>query len=238
MIHKLQHVFALSEKGARDFVKAVIWCFLCNVSLMLPVGAVMAVIRYMITTLEHGGSTSDKLWMYTGAAFLVLAVLFVLHYIQYAALYLSVYQESSTRRVSLAETLRKLPLSFFGNRDLSDLTATMIADCSSLDQMFSHCIPQLFASIFSTLFIGVWMFCIDWRMAASILWVLPVAVLLTAGSKKLQDMFGTKNILAKRAVTDNIQECQETIRDINACNRQEAYLKGLDERLRFAWTPG
>lgn len=234
MIAKLQHVFALSEKGARDFVKAVIWSFFCNVSLMLPIGVVMATIQYLLEILGNGGDSKERLPVYTGAAILVLAVLFILHYIQYAALYLATYQESASRRVSLAETLRKLPLSFFGNRDLSDLTATMISDCSSLDQMFSHYIPQLFASIFSTLFIGICMICIDWRMALAILWVLPVAVLLTAGSKKLQDIYGTKNILAKRAVTDNIQECLETIREIKACNRQEAYLHGLDERLQTA----
>ena len=158
----------------------------------------------------------------------------MLHYFQYAALYLATYKESAARRVSLAETLRRLPLSFFGNRDLSDLTATMIADCSSLDQMFSHYIPQLFASIFSTLVIGICMFAINWKMALSVLWVLPVAVLLTAGSKKLQDICGTRNILAKRAVADNIQECLETIRDIKACSRQEEYLKGVDERLEYA----
>lgn len=234
MIAKLQHVFALSEKGARDFVKAVIWSFFCNVSLMLPVGVVMATIQYLLEVLGNGGDPRERLPVYAGAAILVLAVLFILHYIQYAALYLATYQESASRRVSLAETLRKLPLSFFGNRDLSDLTATMISDCSSLDQMFSHYIPQLFASIFSTLFIGICMICIDWRMALAILWVLPVAVLLTAGSKKLQDIYGTKNILAKRAVTDNIQECLETIREIKACNRQEAYLRGLDEHLQTA----
>ena len=234
MIAKLQHVFALSEKGARDFVKAMIWSFFCNVSLMLPVGVVMATIQYLLETLGNGGDPKVRLSVYTGAAILVLAILFILHYIQYAALYLATYQESASRRVSLAETLRKLPLSFFGNRDLSDLTATMISDCSSLDQMFSHYIPQLFASIFSTLFIGICMLCIDWRMALAILWVLPVAVLFTAGSKKLQDLYGTKNILAKRAVTDNIQECLETIREIKACNRQEAYLRGLDERLQAA----
>ena len=102
--------------------------------------------------------------------------------------------------MSLAETLRRLPLSFFGNRDLSDLTSTLIADCSSLDQMFSHYVPQLFASIGSTLIIGVCMFLCDWRMALAVLWVVPVAVALTAGSKKIQDAFGTKNILNKRAV--------------------------------------
>lgn len=234
MIRKLQHLFALSEKGAKDFVKAVIWCFLCNISLMLPIGVVMATIRYLLDTLEKGGNAGEKLWIYTGGAILMLAVLFLLHYFQYAALYLSVYKESANRRISLAETLRKLPLSFFGNRDLSDLTSTMISDCSDLDQMFSHYVPQLFASVFSTLFIGICMVCIDWRMALAALWVLPVALLLTIGSKKLQDIYGTKSILARRAVTDNIQECLETIRDIKACNRQEVYLQGMDGRLEYA----
>ncbi len=234
MIRMLQHIFALSEKGAKDFVKAVIWCFFCNISLMLPIGVVMAVIQYLLNTLEEGGSPADGLLLYTGAAILVLAVLFVLHYFQYASLYLATYQESAARRISLAETLRRLPLSFFGNRDLSDLTATMIADCSSLDQMFSHYIPQLFASICSTLVIGIWMFAIHWRMALAVLWVFPLAVLLTAGSRKLQDICGTRNILAKRAVTDNIQECLETIRDIKACSRQKEYLNELDARLAHA----
>ena len=233
MIGRLQHVFALSEKGAKDFVKAVAWCFVCNVSLMFPVGAVMAVVQYLLNVLEYKDGMGN-LWTYTGTGLVVLAVLFVLHYFQYAALYLATYKESASRRISLAETLRRLPLSFFGNRDLSDLTATMISDCSSLDQMFSHYIPQLFASIGSTLFIGICMFCFDWRMALAALWVLPVAVILTAGSRKLQDTFGTKNILAKRAVTDGIQECLENIRDIKACSRQKVYLQELDGRLAEA----
>lgn len=231
MIERLQHVFALSEKGARDFVKAVIWSFVCNVSLMLPVGAVLGTVRHMISSIEDGTSPVQGMWPYIAGAVLVLAVLFVLHYFQYASLYLATYQESASRRISLAETLRRLPLSFFGDRDLSDLTSTMISDCSGLDEMFSHYIPQLYASVLSTAFIGVCMLCIDWRMAIAALWVMPVAVLLTAGSKRLQDAYGTKNILAKRAVTDNIQECLETVRDIKASSRQEEYLAELDKRL-------
>ena len=234
MIRKLQHVFALSEKGARDFVKAVVWCFLCNVGLMLPVGVVMATLQYLLETLETGGNPAAKVLVYTAGAAAVLALLFLLHWFQYASLYLATYQESAARRIALAETLRKLPLSFFGTRDLSDLTSTMIADCSSLDQMFSHYIPQLFASILSTVFIGVCMFCFDWRMALAVLWVLPAAVLLTAGSKKLQDAFGTRNILTKREVADAIQEDIEAIRDIQSCNRQEACLQELDRRLEAA----
>ena len=231
MTRKLQHVFALSEQGAKDLVKAVIWCFVCNVSLMVPIGVVMAVMMHLLDVMEHGGDPMDGLWIYTGSPAAVLVLLFVLHYFQYASLYLATYKESESRRISLAETLRRLPLSFFGNRDLSDLTSTMIADCSSLDQMFSHYIPQLFASIFSTVVIGICMFVWDWRMAVAVLWVLPVAVLLTAGSKKLQDLFGTKNILAKRVVTDYIQEGLETVRDLKACSRQEKYLEELNDKL-------
>ena len=138
MTKKLQHLFALSEKGAKDLVKAVIWCFVCNLSLMLPVGAVLFTAQHLLDVMETGGSPMEGFWIYTGSALAVLVLLFILHWFQYASLYLATYKESASRRISLAETLRRLPLSFFGNRDLSDLTSTMIADCSSLDQLFSH----------------------------------------------------------------------------------------------------
>ena len=232
MTQKLQHWFALSETGAKDLTKAVLWCFVCNLSLMFPVGVVLLTAQYLLDCLEAGGSPMENFWRCTGAALAVLALLFVLHWFQYASLYLATYQESANRRVSLAEHLRKLPLSFFGSRDLSDLTATMISDCSSLDQMFSHYVPQLFASLLSTLVIGVCMFLCNWRMALAVLWVVPAAVLLTAGSKKIQDAFGTKSILNKRAVADCIQEGLETIRDIKACSRQETYLDMLEKKLQ------
>ena len=231
MTKKLQHVFALSEKGAKDLVKAVIWCFVCNVSLMIPVGVVLFTVQHLLDSMENENNPANGFWMYTGLAAVVLFLLFLLHWFQYASLYLATYKESANRRISLAETLRRLPLSFFGNRDLSDLTSTMIADCSSLDQMFSHYVPQLFASVFSTLVIGVAMFLCDWRMALAVLWVVPVAILLTAGSKKIQDSFGTKNILNKRAVADYIQEGLETMREIRACGRQEIYMEKLEEKL-------
>lgn len=231
MTKKLQHWFALSEKGAQDLIKAVILCFLCNLGLMFPVGTVLFTAQYLLNCLKNGKSPVEEFWIYVGTALTVLVLLFILHWFQYASLYLATYKESASRRVNLAETLRRLPLSFFGNRDLSDLTSTMISDCSSLDQMFSHYVPQLFASILSTTVIGIAMFICNWQMAVAVLWVVPVAVILTAGSKKIQDAFGIKNILNKRAVTDFIQEGLETIRDIKACSRQEAYLNELEKKL-------
>ena len=131
MTKKLQHLFALSEKGAKDLVKAIIWCFICNLSLMLPVGAVLFTVQHLLDSMEKGSNPADDFWIYAGFGMAVLVMLFVLHWFQYASLYLATYKESANRRVSLAETLRRLPLSFFGNRNLSDLTSTMIA--------VSHC---------------------------------------------------------------------------------------------------
>lgn len=234
MISKIQHVFALSRQGAKDFVKAVALTVICNISLMIPVGVTIAVIQYMLTAIPAGENTAGKILYYTGIAVLALAVLFILHYLQYGALYLSVYTESANRRINFAETLRKLPLSFFGKRDLSDLTATMIADCSSLDQMFSHYIPVLFAAIISTTIVGIGMFFFNFTMALAVLWVVPVAILLTAGSKKMQDTYGLRNIAAGRAVTDCIQEGLETNRDLKACNRQNIYMQELVEKTNEA----
>ena len=231
MTKKLQHLFALSEKGAKDLVKAVLWCFICNLSLMLPICAVLFTAQHLLDSMENMNDPMNGFWIYVGSGALILILLFILHWFQYASLYLATYKESANRRISLAETLRRLPLSFFGSRDLSDLTSTMIADCSSLDQMFSHYIPQLFASVFSTAVIGAAMFICDWRMALAVLWVVPVAILLTAGSKRIQDSFGTKNILRKRAVADCIQEGLETVKDIKACSRQEIYMEKLEEKL-------
>ena len=174
MTRKLQHWFALSEKGAKDLVKAVFWCFVCNLALMFPIGVILFTAQHLLACMEHGGSSMDGFWLYVGFALAVLVLLFVLHWFQYASLYIATYRESASRRVSLAETLRKLPLSFFGTRDLSDLTATMISDCSSLDQLFSHYVPQLFASLLSTLVIGICMFRCDWRLAVAVLGVVPV----------------------------------------------------------------
>ena len=135
MIKKLQHIFALSEKGARDLVKAVIWCFVCNLALMFTVGAVLFTVQHLQGCLEGGGSPLDGFWIYVGFALVVLILLFVLHWFQYASLYIATYRESANRRVSLAETLRRQPLSFFGIRHLSEMASTMLADCSCLAQM-------------------------------------------------------------------------------------------------------
>ena len=232
MIRKLQKTFALSKQGAKDLVKATLLTVLANLSLMFPVGLLILVLSNIMDALQSGGNPAAGVWGYTALAVLLAVLIYLIHWIQYKSLYIATYKESANRRVSLAEKLRQLPLSFFGQRDLSDLTATIMADCSSLEQAFSHYIPQLFGTVISTVLIAIGLFCMDWRMALAAVWVVPVSAVLVVGSKWIQDKFGTKNILAKRATTDALQELLETIKDIKACNQKEKYLDTLEEKLK------
>ena len=231
MIQKLQKTFALTQRGARDLVKATLWSALANLSLMLPVGLLILVLEQLTKALETGGGFTRGIWPYTGLALALVALIFVIHFIQYKSLYIATYIESANRRISLAEKLRRLPLSFFGRRDLSDLTATLMSDCSALEQVFSHQVPQLFGSCISTAIIGIGLLAMDWRLGIAALWVLPAALLMTLGSRKLQDKMGTVSLEARRAATDGLQECLETIKDIKSCNQKERYLEGLREKI-------
>lgn len=231
MIRKIQKVFALTEKGAKDLVKATLLTVAANLSLIFPVGLLVTVLSRIINALRSGGNPSAGLWGYTATAALLVLVIYIIHWFQYKSLYVATYTESANRRVILAEKLRKLPLSFFGQRDLADLTATIMSDCSALEQAFSHYIPQLFGTIISTLLIAVGLLCMDWRMGLAVIWVIPFSAVLIVGSKWIQDRFGTRSILAKRAATDGLQELLDTVKEIKACNQKENYMEGLQGKL-------
>lgn len=136
------------------------------------------------------------------------------------------------RRLSLAEKLRKIPLSFFGKKDLSDLTTVLMADCATLESGLSHWVPEFIGSVISTLLIAVGIFIFDWRMALASLWVLPVSfgiILATAGIMRIrQEKVNEVSI----ACSDGIQECLETLRDLKANNAEDGYLKGLDRKIK------
>ncbi len=229
MIRKIQDVFALSEKGAKDLVAATALSIAANLSLMLPAGLLIAVLNYIVNCISSNTQPIAKLGYFTGIAVLLVIIIYMIHWFQYKALYIATYIESAGRRVGLAEKLRQLPLAFFGQRDLSDLTATIMTDCASLEQSFSHYIPQLFASVISTTLIAIGILWMDWRMGIAVLWVVPVSAIIILGSKWAQDKYGTNSIHAKRAATDGLQELLETIKDIKACNQKEEYINRLKE---------
>ena len=227
MIKFLMKKYALSRQGAKDLIIATISCVVHNLTLMLPV----SLLYLLVSDLYAGGVPQGHLWIYiVGMAAAVLLILFSYRWV-YGATYYATYKESSVRRISLAEKLRKLPLSFFGKRDLSDLTTTIMADCTTLEQSFSHLIPEFFGSMISTVIIAVCLFIFDWRMALAALWVLPVSLAIVAFSGKVQNYFTRRQTEAKLAVADGIQEALETMRDLKSNNAEEKYLKGLDKKI-------
>lgn len=227
MLKIIMKKYALSRQGAKDLVIATISCMVHNLTLMLPV----SLLYLLVSDLYAGGVPQGHLWIYiVGMVAAVLLILFSYRWV-YGATYYATYKESSVRRISLAEKLRKLPLSFFGKRDLSDLTTTIMADCTTLEQSFSHWIPEFFGSMISTVIIAVCLFIFDWRMALAALWVLPVSLAIVAFSGKVQNYFTRRQTEARLAVADGIQEALETMRDLKSNNAEEKYLKGLDKKI-------
>ncbi len=227
MLKFIMKKYALSRQGAKDLVIATISCMVHNITLMLPV----SLLYLLVSDLYAGGVPQNHLWIYiVGMVAAVLLILFSYRWV-YGATYYATYKESSVRRISLAEKLRKLPLSFFGKRDLSDLTTTIMADCTTLEQSFSHWIPEFFGSMISTVIVAVCLFIFDWRLALAALWVLPVSLAIVAFSGKVQNYFTRRQTEAKLAVADGIQEALETMRDLKSNNAEEKYLKGLDKKI-------
>ncbi|BDF18078.1 MAG: ABC transporter ATP-binding protein [[Clostridium] scindens] len=228
MIKKLQKKYALSEQGAKDLIKGCLACVLQNLSFMFPVG----LLYYMVGDLMNGGVPSEKIPFYVAGCVVCIGLILLTTFFQYNATYFATYKESGIRRITLAEHLRKIPLSFFGKKDLADLTSTIMADCTFLEQSFSHFIPELAGSIISTVLISIGLLFTDWRMALAALWVLPVAFAIVGFSAKIQENLNQKAMDVKMACADGIQECIETVRDLKANNAEQAYLKGLEKKIR------
>lgn len=228
MIKKLQHKFALSERGAKDLIQGIIACAVQNISFMFPVG----LLYFFVNDLLNGGIKPEKIWFYIVGCIIALALIFAVTYWQYNSTFLATYVETGTRRITLAEKLRKIPLSFFDKKDLADLTSTIMADSTYLETAFSHFIPPFIGAMISTAVIAISLFFFDWRMAIASLWVLPVAFTIIGLSSKVQKSLNRKSMDAKMACADGIQECIETIQDLKANNAEQSYMAGLDTKIK------
>ncbi len=228
MHEKLKHTFALSDKGAKDMVKAFFACILHNLSLMVPV----VLLYSLIGDLLGRGILEGKSTFYIAGLAIALGLIMLTYYIQYNATFFATYVESGVRRLSLAEKLRKIPLSFFGKKDLSDLTTVLMTDCATLESGLSHWVPELIGSVISTLLIAAGLFVFDWRMALASLWVLPVSFGIILASAGVMRSRQEKVTEVSIACSDGIQECLETLRDLKANNAEAGYLKGLDKKIK------
>ena len=229
MIEVIKRRFALSTKGAKDFCKGVFFTTLLDIVLMLPAVFVFLFLEeYLRPVFQPSASVTHGILYYSILGIVFMIVMYIFAVLQYRSTYTTVYDESANRRISLAEKLRKLPLAFFGEKNLSDLTATIMDDCTDLEHTFSHAVPQLFASIISILFITVGMAFYNWQLTIALFWVVPLAAAILLFSKKEIQKSNESNYLNKRMVTEHIQEGLDTIQEIKSYNQERDYLEKLD----------
>lgn len=232
MLDMIQKRFALSRKGAKDFCKGTFFTVLLDIALMLPAMFVFFFLDdYLRPILGPEASAVHGFLYYSllGVAFMILMYGFAV--MQYRSTYTTVYEESANRRISLAEKLRILPLAFFGEKNLSDLTATIMDDCTDLEHTFSHAVPQLFASVISIILIAVGMAFYNWQLTLALFWVVPIALAVILLAKREMRKRNESNYLNKRLVSEHIQEGLDTIQEIKSYNREEDYLEKLDDRI-------
>ena len=232
MLNTIKKRFALSTQGAKDFCKGTFFTVLLDIALMLPAVFVFLFLEdYLRPVFTPSASVTHDILYYSLLGIFFMIVMYIIAVLQYRATYTTVYDESANRRISLAEKLRKLPLAFFGEKNLSDLTATIMDDCTDLEHTFSHAVPQLFASLISLLLIAIGMAFYNWQLTLSLFWVVPLAIAIILFSKNAILKSNKTNYLKKRAVTEHIQEGLDTIQEIKSYNQERDYLEKLDTRI-------
>ena len=226
--------FALTETGVKALVSGAIACAIGNFSLMLPMGVIYLAVIHYVGHLDDPSAPLPEFWPFVAMSVTVLVVMFLAQWWQYDSTYNEIYGESARTRLALAEKLRMLPMSFFSRRSIADLTTAVLADCASLELLFSHVMPELFGATISTTVVAVVMFVYDWRMALAMVWVLPIAVILLLLSRKLQQSLTRAFTKARLSVASGIQESLECAAQLRASGQTDRYLDGLDRRIDAA----
>ncbi|MCY1153158.1 MAG: ABC transporter ATP-binding protein [Sphaerochaetaceae bacterium] len=232
MIKFFKEKYSLSEKGAKDFVISVAWTIFMDLSFMLPVVFSFTFIDDFLSPLMKNSTNitlNTTYYIIMGLSFLF--VMFVIVYFQYNSTYTKIYEESAKNRISLAEKLRKLPLAYFGKKDISDLSSTIMEDATQIEQLFSHAVPQLYGAIITTSIMAVLLFFYNWQLAIAAFWVIPIAVFVFYLSTKFQKKTQEGLYLKKRDITDKIQESLDSAQEIKAYNREDYYNGVLNKKL-------
>ncbi|MDO4806971.1 MAG: ABC transporter ATP-binding protein [Coriobacteriales bacterium] len=227
---KFRKKYALSKAGESNVKKGVFWTVVTNLLVMAGIGFLYLLMRAFMATLIDGVALPSAL-PYVAGVIAFAALSYLTHYQQYHYTYSVVYDEVGHVRTSLAERLRKLPLSFFAHRDLAELTETMMSDVDRLEHVWSHVLGYLYGGYISTAIIAVMALAYDWRLALACLWGVPVAFALLFGSRKVFDAYGRRAKAAGLHVADGIQETLDNMREIRATNQEERYLDGVNRRI-------
>lgn len=227
---KFQRKYALTDQGVRNTKKGTFWTVIVNLVVMGGVSILYLVMSGFMGALTEGSPLPGSA-IVLGLLVLFILLSFVTHWQQYKATYGLVYNEVKTTRLSLTERLRKLPLGYFGKRDLADLTETIMGDVNRMEHVWSHVLGYLYGAYISTAIIAVCLLVYDWRLAVACLWGVPVAFGLLFGSRKIAARNAERTKKAAVRVSDGIQEALENVREIRATNQEERYLNGLNQKI-------
>ena len=227
---KFQRKYALTDQGVKNTKKGAFWTVIVNLVVMGGMGILYLLMYGLMGTLTDGAPLpGPALFLGLVIAFVILS--FVTHLQQYHATYGLVYNEVKSTRLSLAERLRKLPLGYFGKRDLADLTETLMGDVNRMEHVWSHVLGYLYGAYISTAIIAVCLLVYDWRLAIACLWGVPVAFGLLFGTRKISARASERTKRAAVRVSDGIQEALENVREIRATNQEARYLAGLNQKI-------
>ena len=225
-----QRKYALTDQGVKNTKKGAFWTVIVNLVVMGGMGILYLFMNTLIGTLTDGAPLpGPALFLGLVIAFVILS--FVTHLQQYHATYGLVYNEVKSTRLSLAERLRKLPLGYFGKRDLADLTETLMGDVNRMEHVWSHVLGYLYGAYISTAIIAVCLLVYDWRLTIACLWGVPVAFALLFGTRKISARASERTKQAAIRVSDGIQEALENVREIRATNQEVRYLAGLNQKI-------
>ena len=228
----LKRMFALSDQGSKDLNKGIAATTLSNICLIIPSSILIMVIWELLNIISgESAGISEYVPLFCIVTVVLFIIVFLTQWLQYNKIYTVAYEESANRRIVLAEKLRRLPLSFFGQKNLSDLTTTIMGDCTALERVFSNALPQLFGTIFMFLITATCLLVMDWRLGLCVVVPVPVAALVVFAARKAQAKAESANMDAKRAAYDGVQEYLDTIQELKSCSREDEYLAGLEQKL-------
>ena len=229
----LKRIFGLTDKGTKDLKTSIFFCILANLTQFFPFMILMQAMQVIIDPLVRGVALdTSKLWALCGFAVLAALAYAVCYSIEYDKTYTTAYSECTNIRVEVAEHMRKLPLSFFNRKDLSELTTNIMGDCSTIEQMISHTVPQLIANSFTATLVCILLAFYDWRMALALFCVLPISVALVTLSKNLQNKLGERHVQAKLNVSDQVQEYLDGMKVVKAFGLSGEKSEALENSLR------
>ena len=225
-----QRRYALTDQGVKNVKMGALWTVVTNLVVMGGVSILYLLMSRFMGTLTDGAALPSP-WPFIGMVVAFVVLSFLTHLEQYKATYGLVYGEVKATRLGLSERLRKLPLGYFGKRDLADLTETIMGDVNRMEHVWSHCLGYLYGAYVSTAIIAVVLLVYDWRLALVTLWGVPVAFALLFGSRRMAKRNSEALKASAVTVSDGIQEALENIREIRATNREERYLEGLNGKI-------